>query len=134
MSMTVDRARLEEIQPLALEYAREARAAGTLTEPALPKGALFWVARGEDAEPLGYAAGSRGPDGLTLGPVYVLPAHRRAGVGQRLLEEIERWAGDVGIVEVSVAADNEVGISFLESVGYRTRRVLLARPLHGASA
>lgn len=127
--LSVDRARLEDVQPLAARYARDAD--GPLPEPPMPKDALFWIARNPVREAVGYAAGIRRPDGLVLGPVYVMPEHRRGGVGARLIEEIERWAGDVGILEVSVAADNADGIRFLESVGYRTRRVLMAREERG---
>jgi GNAT superfamily N-acetyltransferase len=125
----VARARIEEIQPLALEYRREAAAAGTAVEPAMPSGALFWVARTPDRSDMGYAAGTLRPEGLVLGPVYVLPDYRRSGVGLQLLHEIERWASTarIPLVEVSVAIDNEAGVRFLERAGYRSRRVLMAR-------
>ena len=125
----VARARIEEIQPLAIEYKRESAAAGTAVEPALPSGALFWVARTGAGDDLGYAAGTLRPEGLVLGPVYVRPDHRRAGVGMRLLKEIERWAGGarIPLVEVSVAYDNDAGRKFLERAGYQSRRVLMAR-------
>ena len=60
----------------------------------------------------------------------MLPEHRRRGVAHALLLEVERWAAGtrVPLVEVSVAADNDAGIRFLEAAGYQTRQVLLARP------
>ena len=126
---TVARARIEEIQPLAIEYRQESTAAGTAVEPALPSGALFWVARTAEGQDMGYAAGTLRPEGLMLGPVYVKAEHRRSGVGMRLLKEIERWASGarIPLVEVSVAYDNEAGRRFLERAGYVTRRVLMAR-------
>jgi GNAT superfamily N-acetyltransferase len=127
--ITVDRARIEEVQRLAAEYKRETVEAGTPPEPPLPSGALFWIARGADREDMGYAAGTLRPEGLVLGPVYVRKDHRRAGVGQRLLQQINAWAqrARIPLVEVSVASDNDAGVRFLESAGYRIRRHLMAR-------
>ena len=123
------RARIEEVQPLGLEYQRETAQGPAVVEPALPSGALFWLARDAERNPCGYAAGTLRPEGLMLGPVYVRPAHRRSGVARQLLGEIERWAttARIPLVEVSVAIDNEAGVRFLESAGYRSRRVLMAR-------
>jgi GNAT superfamily N-acetyltransferase len=123
--VVVSRARLEQVQPLAAAYARD----GSRYESPLPTGALFWRADDGEGNALGYAAGTMRPEGIVLGPVFVLPEHRRSGVARALLAEIERWASDarIPIVEVSVAADNDEGIHFLESVGYRSRRLLMAR-------
>ena len=125
----VDRARLEEVQPLAGEYRRDTSRQGSTVEPPLPTGAVFWIARGAGKEPLGYAAGQLRPEGLVLGPVYVREQARRLGVGQRLLKAIEDWASGarIPVVEVSVAADNPAGVRFLEAAGYRARRYLMAR-------
>lgn len=127
--ISVARARIEEIQPLGIEYKRDAAEAGSDVDPALPSGALFWLARDAGGEELGYAAGTLRPEGLVLGPVFVRRAHRRSGVGMRLLKEIERWAegARIPLVEVSVASDNEAGVRFLERAGYRARRILMAR-------
>lgn len=125
----VDRARLEEVQPLAAEYRRDSSRQGSTVEPPLPTGAVFWMARDAGKEPLGYAAGQLRPEGLVLGPVYVREQARRLGVGQRLLRAIEDWASGarIPVVEVSVAADNPAGVRFLEAAGYRARRHLMAR-------
>lgn len=129
MTLQVSRARIEEVQPLAAEYRRDARQQGTTLEPPLPTGALFWIARSADGVPVGYAAGTLHPEGLVLGPFFVRSGHRRDGVGRRLLAEIERWADGarISVVEVSVAADNPAGLAFLEAAGYRARRLLMAR-------
>lgn len=126
---SVSRARLEEVQPLAAEYRRDAQHMGTTVEPPLPTGALFWLATSPDGDPMGYAAGTLSPEGLVLGPFFVRAGHRRSGVGRRLLAEIERWAAAarIPVVEVSVAADNPAGVAFLEAAGYRARRLLMAR-------
>lgn len=126
---SIVRARIEEIQPLAIEYKREAASKGDVVDPALPSGALFWLAKIPAGEDMGYAAGTLRPEGLVLGPVFVREAHRRSGVGMRLLKEIERWAqgARIPLVEVSVASDNEPGVKFLERAGYRSRRILMSR-------
>ncbi len=126
--MNVMRARIEEVQPLAKAYRGESDLQANV-DPALPTGAVFWIARGEEGEDLGYAAGSLRPEGLVLGPVFVLPQHRRSGVGRVLLGEIQRWADGarIPVVEVSVAADNTAGVRFLQSAGYVVRRHLMAR-------
>jgi GNAT superfamily N-acetyltransferase len=128
-SVQIGRARLEEVQPLAAEYRRDVSRAGSTVEPPLPSGAVYWVARDAAGETLGYAAGQLRPEGLVLGPFYVRRLARRRGVGLRLLNAIEEWAAGarIPVVEVSVAADNPPGVRFLESAGYRTRRLLMAR-------
>jgi GNAT superfamily N-acetyltransferase len=128
--ISVTRGRIEEVQPLAAAYRADAARHGTPVEPPLPSGAVFWVARDVERQPVGYAAGQLHPERVVLGPFYVHPAHRRSGIGRRLLEEIQRWADGarIPVLEVSVAADNAAGIAFLEAAGYRPRRVLLARP------
>ncbi|MPZ72922.1 MAG: GNAT family N-acetyltransferase [Nitriliruptorales bacterium] len=127
--MAIDRARIEEVQRLAAEYRREATEGGTPVEPPMPSGALFWIARDGQRQDMGYAAGTLRPEGLVLGPVYVRPDHRRSGVGLRLLHQIQQWAqrARIPLVEVSVASDNDAGVRFLESAGYRIRRHLMAR-------
>lgn len=123
------RARIEEIRPLAVQYAREqARLAedGEPFDAALPQGGIFWLAEQGD-EKLGYAAGTLRPTGCVVGPVYTVPAARRQGVGEALLLAVQDWAQGtrVPIVEISVAHDNTVGIEFLEALGYEPRRVLM---------
>ena len=127
----VRRARIEEIRPLAAEYLVEQEARfGRPTSPPLPQGGVFWVA--EDAasgEILGYAAGTLRPEGCTIGPIFTRDAGRRRGTGAALLAAIERWAEDtrVPVVEVAVNAENEGGVAFLRSAGYRPGRMLMVR-------
>lgn len=130
-TVTVRRARIEEIRPLSDEYAQDSSSQsrdGRPWDAPLPQGGIFWIA--EDGEgPLGYAAGSlRRDGGMTIGPVFVRPDHRRRGVGFALLRAIQQWAEDtrVPVVEVSVANDNPEGIAFLESSGYVPRRILFS--------
>lgn len=125
----IRRARIEEIRPLAQEYRDEQEQDREgLPDPALPQGGIFWLAVDDGGEPLGYAAGTLRPSGCTIGPVFARTTARRRGVGEALITAIQAWARDtrVPVVEISVAADNRTGRSFLEALGYRPRRVLMS--------
>lgn len=130
--VTVRRARIEEIRDLATEYRAESSGRsrdGEPWDPPVPQGGIFWLATDKGTkDALGYAAGRLRPDGTTIGPIFVRPAARRRGVGFALIEAIQRWAEDtrVPVVEISVAADNDEGRAFLESLGYEPRRVLMS--------
>jgi GNAT superfamily N-acetyltransferase len=129
--LTVRRARIEEVRPLAAEYLAEQELRfGRPTSPPLPQGGVFWVA--EDAAEgtlLGYAAGTLRPEGCTIGPIFTREAGRRRGTGGALLGAIEDWAADtrVPVIEVAVNAENEAGVAFLRAAGYRPGRMLMVR-------
>ena len=128
-AITVRRARIEEIRPLAVEYRGEQESdPEALPDPPLPQGGIFWLATDTDGAPLGYAAGTLRPAGCTIGPVFARTTARRRGVGEALITAIQSWAEDtrVPVVEISVAADNEGGRRFLEALGYQPRRVLMS--------
>ena len=116
---------------MAAEYlAEQTEQFGRPTSPPLPQGGVFWIA--EDAaskETLGYAAGTLRPAGCTIGPIFTRAVGRRRGTGAALLAAIERWAEDtrVPVVEVAVNAENEGGVAFLRSAGYRPGRMLMVR-------
>jgi GNAT superfamily N-acetyltransferase len=131
----VQRARIEEVRELAAEYRREQETGrGSVSDAPLPQGGIFWLARDEDGQPLGYAAGTMRPIGCQIGPVFTRASARRRGVGDALLTAIQDWAQDtrVPVVEISVAADNPGGQAFLESLGYVPRRVLMSLTPEGA--
>jgi GNAT superfamily N-acetyltransferase len=125
----VRRARIEEIRPLAEEYHHEQSSVfGAPTDAPLPHGGIFWLATdASSGDLLGYAAGTLRATGCTIGPVFTRSTARRRGVGGALLLTIQQWATDtrVPIVEISVNAENPDGQAFLESLGYRPRRVLM---------
>jgi GNAT superfamily N-acetyltransferase len=127
----VRRARIEEVRSLAAEYLAEQEARfGRPTSPPLPQGGVFWLAEdGERGEILGYAAGTLRPEGCTIGPIFTRSVGRRRGTGAALLAAIERWAQDtrVPVIEVAVNAENEGGVAFLRSAGYRPGRMLMVR-------
>ncbi len=132
MTIEVQRARIEEIRDLADRYRTEssARSAdGRPWDPPIPQGGIFWKAVDTTTgETVGYAAGTLRPAGMTVGPVFAVPEARRRGVGAALINAIQTWAAStrVPVVEISVAADNPEGRTFLEQLGYRPRRVLMS--------
>ena len=131
MAIEVQRARIEEIRPLADRYREESSrrsADGRPWDPPIPQGGIFWKATDTDSgEVVGYAAGTLRPAGMTVGPIFALPESRRQGVGAELLGQIQSWATStrVPVVEISVAADNPEGKAFLEQLGYHPRRILM---------
>lgn len=132
--VVVRRARFEEVRPLAAEYLAEQEARfGRPTSPPLPQGGVFWLAEDPAAgELLGYAAGTLRPEGCTIGPIFTRANGRRRGTGAALLAAIERWAADtrVPVLEVAVNAENEEGVGFLRSAGYRPGRMMMVRDEH----
>jgi GNAT superfamily N-acetyltransferase len=129
--VTVRRARIEEVRPMASEYLVEQEARfGRPTSPPLPQGGVFWIAEdSESLEILGYASGTLRPEGCTIGPIFTRSVGRRRGTGAALLSAIERWAADtrVPVIEVAVNAENEGGVAFLRAAGYRPGRMLMVR-------
>jgi GNAT superfamily N-acetyltransferase len=129
--MSVRRARIEEVRPLAAEYLAEQEAMfGRPTSPPVPQGGVFWIAEdGMGGEVLGYAAGTLRPEGCTIGPIFTRAVGRRRGTGAALLAAIEAWAADtrVPVIEVAVNAENAGGVAFLRSAGYRPGRMLMVR-------
>lgn len=125
------RARFEEVRPLAAEYLVEQETRfGRPTSPPLPQGGVFWVAEDEaSGEIVGYAAGTLRPEGCTIGPIFTREAGRRRGTGAALLAAIETWVADtrVPMMEVAVNAENEGGVAFLRSAGYRPGRMMMVR-------
>jgi GNAT superfamily N-acetyltransferase len=130
-AVEVRRARFEEVRPLAAEYLAEQEARfGRPTSPPLPQGGVFWVAEDADTrEIIGYAAGTLRPEGCTIGPIFTRGDGRRRGTGAALLSAIEAWVADtrVPVMEVAVNAENEGGVAFLRSAGYRPGRMMMVR-------
>ena len=57
--------------------------------------------------------------------IVVHPAHRRAGVGRRLMDEGALWAGSVGVrkLTLSVLATNAAGRALFVASGFATEAV-----------
>jgi len=72
-------------------------------------------------------------DVVPIVSVFVSRAVRRASVGRRLMEAVERWAHERGPVTLSlwVVDGNDVAIAFYESLGYvatRDRQLITVPP------
>jgi GNAT superfamily N-acetyltransferase len=52
--------------------------------------------------------------------MWVAPAHRRAGLGARLMQEVERWAQSLSICELHlhVTSNNSTAENFYERCGF----------------
>jgi ribosomal protein S18 acetylase RimI-like enzyme len=63
--------------------------------------------------------------------LYVVPGARRAGVGRRLFEEVERRFADRGFdwVTFGVMASNADARSFYRAMGYRETYLFMGKPL-----
>lgn len=91
-----------------------------------------------DGEVVGHLTGSvtepsavRPVKSAMLNSLYVRPAHRRARVGARLVEEFLAWAGAQGAVQAEVAAyaANPEAIRFYERQGFGAHAVTLRHVL-----
>ena len=58
-----------------------------------------------------------GSGSVVLGRVVVLPEYRGRGLGRRVVEEAERWIGELGYHEV-VIDSRTVTVPFYEKLGY----------------
>lgn len=54
---------------------------------------------------------------VSLGRVVVLPEYRKKGLGQRVVSEAEKWAKELGFVQIEIDSRVEV-IDFYEKLGY----------------
>jgi ribosomal protein S18 acetylase RimI-like enzyme len=94
-----------------------------------PTGAAF-VVRLEDVV-TGYLVGSmsEGTKGkrARLESMFVLPEHRRSGIGQRLVSEFLSWVQKVGGVAatVAVAPGNSAAVALYRKLGFRDQTLIL---------
>jgi [ribosomal protein S18]-alanine N-acetyltransferase len=74
----------------------------------------------------GFAIMQFGDDSAHLNLLAVVPAHRRRGVGRRLLAWLEETAFTAGtfLIELELRAQNRIARSFYESQGYAEVAVL----------
>jgi ribosomal protein S18 acetylase RimI-like enzyme len=107
-----------------LEVTGERMQAALFGEGAVPSVAEAIVAVLDD-EPVGYAvfypnfATFRGQRGLYLEDIYIKPAHRRGGTGEKMLRHIARLAKERGYerIDFMVLDWNAPAISFYKKLG-----------------
>ena len=63
--------------------------------------------------------------------LYVLPSHRRQGIGQKLLDEGNRWFRSQGLplVELYIASENKSALRFWEKNAYRPSEIVMITEL-----
>lgn len=65
--------------------------------------------------------------------LFVLPEHRRAGIGRDLLKAFEAWAKEAGAVAITLTEqaglDGEATGRLYASLGYRPQEQVFAKPL-----
>jgi ribosomal protein S18 acetylase RimI-like enzyme len=83
---------------------------------------VFYIAMDEGA-PCGMIAGKFdeiAPRRAWVLSMWVAPAHRRTGLGARLMDEVERWALNLAICELylHVTSNNSTAQNFYEKCGF----------------
>ena len=83
---------------------------------------MFYIAMDEGA-PCGMIAGKFdeiAPRRAWVLSMWVAPAHRRSGLGARLMDEVERWAQNLAICELylHVTSNNSTAQNFYEKCGF----------------
>jgi ribosomal protein S18 acetylase RimI-like enzyme len=91
---------------------------------------VFYIAMDEGV-PCGMIAGKFdeiAPRRAWVLSMWVAPAHRRSGLGARLMEEVERWAQSLAICELylHVTSNNSTAQIFYEKCGFT--RTGITRP------
>jgi len=63
--------------------------------------------------------------------LYVLPEHRRQGIGRTLMSQAESWAKQQGYSKLAlhVFCDNEAGQQFYQQLSYRPQSTLMEKTL-----
>lgn len=63
--------------------------------------------------------------------LYVMPEHRRRGIGKGLMRQAEDWARARGDRQIGlqVFQDNQPALNLYHQLGYQTQSLLMAKPL-----
>jgi ribosomal protein S18 acetylase RimI-like enzyme len=64
--------------------------------------------------------------------LYVLPSHRRQGIGQALMQHIENWARQRGDHQIGlqVFTSNTPALNLYQNLGYQTQSLWMIKSLH----
>jgi ribosomal protein S18 acetylase RimI-like enzyme len=90
-----------------------------------------------DGEPAGMASGLPGPDGIPqLGTMWVSPAGRSQGVGDRLVLAVAQWAREQGaaVLRLTVAEGNERAAAMYRRNGFAATGEMAGPPDGGQMA
>lgn len=102
-----------------------------------PASGRIFVAR-RDGQAVGMASllftvsTAEGGRAAVLEDVIVAAPYRRLKVGRRLLHHVRHWAGEQGIVRLTLLADrdNDAALSFYESEGFRCSETMVVYRYH----
>ncbi|TVQ21796.1 MAG: GNAT family N-acetyltransferase [Leptolyngbya sp. DLM2.Bin15] len=63
--------------------------------------------------------------------LYVMPEHRRCGLGRALMQQVETWSQQRGDRQVGlqVFSDNQPALRLYESLGYHCQSLWMVKPL-----
>ncbi|MBD2664979.1 GCN5-related N-acetyltransferase [Richelia sinica FACHB-800] len=63
--------------------------------------------------------------------LYVVPEHRRWGIGKALMHHLENWAGQRGDRQIGlqVFASNAPALNLYQQLGYQTQSLWMVKPL-----
>ncbi len=91
--------------------------------PTAPSIACLWLGRALDQ-----SLGERYSQILLL---YVVPEHRRLGIGKALIQQAEAWAKEKGDRQIGlqVFVNNHKAINLYQNLGYKTQSLLMIKSL-----
>lgn len=114
------------------------RAADRFLLAAADRADNFFVVATDGGVPAGYVYAERhpvrgvfqAPDYVHVSDLYVAPEHRRKGIAQRLMQEVEQWtrAQGLSVIELNVLQDNPARRLY-QRLGFRAHRTILIRRL-----
>ena len=100
---------------------------------------IAYVARGDDGERIGFIWLIESTSGFTAAAfawimcVYVEAGFRGKGIGRKLMELGEEWAGERGLIDIilNVSNENEAAVRLYESMGYEIETKRYIKKLEG---
>lgn len=97
----------------------------------LARGSYWGYVAVENAMPIGLVLVDVEEGATFVDNLYVVPSHRRMGVGEKLMRHVlkELQAYDVEEVELMVTANNEAAVGLYEKLGFAVSRFRMRRTL-----
>ncbi len=93
------------------------------------RGDLAIFAARDDKALIGYCIASVKDGTGEIDSIYIRPAHRKTGIGDRLMEKAEHWLTlqNINKIHISVAQGNEEAFGFYSCHGYHHRFSVLEK-------